>query len=284
MMNYSNKIELLSTLLPSIQRIKGSIIVIKYGGAAMIHDYLTDAVVQDITLLCSLGAKVILVHGGGPEINKWLAKFSIEPKFNNGIRITDPQTMEIVEMVLSGKVNKELVSLINKNNGSAIGLSGKDGNFIIAEPLEPNSNSLVGCVKSIDINLISLLSYHNYIPIISPIASDCLGQSYNINADTVAGEIAGALQASRFVLLTNTPGILTDIKDPATLLSSITVDKISHLVSNGTIFGGMLPKINCCIDALRKGVNSTHIIDGRIPHCLLLDILTSQSVGTTITL
>jgi acetylglutamate kinase len=283
-MNYSDKIQLLSALLPSIQKIRDRTIVIKYGGAAMTHEYLTDAVVQDIILLCSLGAKIILVHGGGPEINKWLEKFRIEPKFNNGIRITDPQTMEIVEMVLSGKVNKQLVSLINKNNGSAIGLSGKDGNFIIAEPLEQNSNSLVGRVKSIDINLISLLSCHNYIPIISPIASDCLGQSYNINADTVAGEIAGALKASRFVLLTNTAGILADIKDPATLFSSITTDRISHLVNNGTISGGMLPKINCCIDALHKGVNSTHIIDGRVPHCLLLDILTSQSVGTTITL
>jgi acetylglutamate kinase len=281
-MNYSHKIKSLAESLPSMPQIQDLSIVIKYGGAAMTDPTLTDRVIKDIILLSSLGATIVLVHGGGPEINHWLSKMDIEPIFHKGIRTTDTRTMEIVEMVLSGKINKNLVSLINANNGRAVGLSGKDGSIILAKPIDRSHDNLVGCVKIINTELITILSNKNYIPIISPIASDELGQSYNINADIVAGEIASALKVERLIILTDTSGILADVKDPTTVIRSINTSGISDLINNGTISGGMLPKINCCLQALSRGVYSTHIIDGRIPHCLLASIFNDQPVGTTI--
>lgn len=274
----------LITILPFLKSYSGKVMVIKYGGAAMKSEEIKKKVLEDILLLYAFGIKPILVHGGGPVINKWLQRYSIEPKFRDGIRVTDVNTMEVVEMVLAGKVNKDLVALLNKNYTCAIGLSGKDGNLISASSLFNVVDNFVGKVDSINTEILTLLLNAGYIPVISSIASDSTGQSYNINADTAAGAIAKFVNAEKLILLTDASGIMYNINDHNTLIRSLTVTQAGRLIQEHVIFGGMIPKVECCIDALKLGVNSAHIIDGRIEHSILLEILTSNRIGSMLTL
>jgi len=229
-----------------------------------------------------VGLRPILVHGGGPEINSWLDKLGIEPQFKNGLRVTDAATMDVVEMVLVGRVNKEIVSLINQAGGHAVGLCGKDGNLIKARPQGEEGIGFVGEVSSIDTKLVNSLVTNGYIPVISSVAADDTGQAYNINADTVAGELAAALGAEKLILLTDTRGILEDYKDPSTLLPKVDIQQARELIETGVVAGGMIPKVNCCVRSLAQGVKAAHIIDGRIPHALLLEIFTDIGIGSMI--
>ena len=284
MLNNYQRIQVLNEALPLISRLSNRIIVVKYGGSAMKSFDLKNKVLGDVLFLSSLGIKIVLVHGGGPIIDVWLKKCNILPQFINGIRVTDQQTMEIVEMVLIGKVNKDLVTLLNKNKSCAIGLSGKDGNLIMASPLFNNPNNFVGKVENINIEPIKLLLNRDYIPVSASVAAGEDGQSYNINADTVASSIAVALDADKLVMLTDTPGIMSDIHNPNTLLSYLDVAKAESLKEQKVISGGMIPKVNCAINALKSNVGSVHIIDGRVEHALLLEILTNNRLGSMLTL
>ena len=274
----------LENCLPFIHKLRNKIIVIKYGGAAMQSNDLKMQVVKDILFLSSLGIKLILVHGGGPVINNWLKRLSIQPKFENGIRVTDFQTMEIVEMVLAGKINKELVNLINVNDNIGVGLSGKDANLLSASNMFNNSNNLVGKIDSVNTDLLNLLLDNGYIPVIASVASSIDLITYNINADTAAGTIAQALNADKLVLLTDTPGILLDIEDNNSLQKELNINDIHNLCERNIIAGGMIPKVECCITSLRNQVNAAHIIDGRVEHALLFELLTSERIGSKIIL
>jgi acetylglutamate kinase len=282
MIDHFDTIKVFSSLLPSLKMLQKSIIVIKYGGSAMTDVALIHKIIEDIVLLYNLGLKLIIIHGGGPTINFWLNKINIKTLFKDGLRVTDEKTMEIVEMVLCGKVNKELVNLLNINKVKAVGLSGKDGSFIKANAIDDSSSNLVGKIISIDPTLINLLVDNKYLPVIAPIASNLNGRSYNINADIVAGEIASVMHAHKLIILTDTPGILLEPSDPTTLLSCLDTSKVKALIHKNVITGGMLPKVNCCLKAISQGVSSTHIIDGRIPHSLLLNLLTDYPIGSTI--
>lgn len=281
-MDYSDKIELLINFLPSISNLQDKTIVIKYGGAAMTDAKLTQNVVQDLILLSSFGVKIIVVHGGGPEINTWLDKVQIQPKFEKGVRITDHKTMEIVEMVLAGKVNKYLVTLLNTLKAKAVGLCGKDAKILIAEPIDVSLKNKVGKIKEVNTDLLKILLDNQYIPILAPVALDLHGNSYNINADTVAGAIASSLSVDHLLVLTDTPGILRDAKDPSSLITSLRIDDIYDLIDKNIISGGMLPKVDCCINALKAGVKSTSVLDGRLPHSLLMNLLRKETSGSTI--
>jgi len=281
-MNNPSQIESLIGLLPYLKNRVNNKIVIKYGGAAMKNSDLTLKVIEDIALLSLLGFSITVVHGGGPIINKWLKKVSITPQFKDGVRITDSETMEIVQMVLAGKVNKNLVDLFKQYQINAVGLSGQDANLIIPSPCDSSLDNRVANINSLNLGLVNLLLENRYIPIIAPIASDHKGKSYNINADVVAGKIAGCLRANSLIVLTDTPGILKDYNDPSSVLSFLTLSKVDELIKEGCIAGGMLPKVNCCIQALNEGVECTRIIDGRVPNSLLLSILTDTIVGSTI--
>nr|QCI08931.1 acetylglutamate kinase [Wrangelia sp.] len=274
----------LGSLLPFIKKYTGSTIVIKYGGSAMTDLDLCYSLIQDIILLYYLNINIILIHGGGPFINQWLLKLNIQPKFNNGIRITDNQTLELVQMVLLGKVNSDLVSLFNRQDDLAIGLSGNDSNLIIPEPLFSSSNNFVATVKSINSRLLNLLLVNKYIPIIASIASNDQGQMYNINADTIAGYIAAAMKADKLILLTDTPGIMTNINDNSSLIKQITTKDLKKLKADKVIIGGMIPKVNACVTALNNGVQSTHIINGTYKHSLLYELFSDFHVGSTITI
>jgi acetylglutamate kinase len=256
--------------------------IVKYGGAAMKESNLKDKVIRDIVFLSSVGIRPVVVHGGGPEINSWLDKLGIEPQFKDGLRVTDAATMDVVEMVLVGRVNKEIVSLINQAGGSAVGLCGKDGNLIKARPEGREGIGFVGEVNSIDIKLLKSLVNSGYIPVVSSVAADDTGQPYNINADTVAGELAAALEAEKLILLTDTVGILKDYKDPSTILHKLDIKQARELIASGIVGGGMIPKVNCCVRSLAQGVKAAHIIDGRIPHALLLEIFTNDGIGSMI--
>lgn len=272
----------LENCLPFIYELRNKVIVIKYGGAAMKNDHLKFQVVQDILFLSSLGVKVVIVHGGGPTINDWLNRLNIEPKFENGIRMTNFQTMEIVEMVLVGKINKELVNLINTNDNIAVGLSGKDAKLLVASNLFNDSTNLVGKIDKVNTELLNLLLSNNYIPVVASVASSSDLTTYNINADTVASHIARALNAEKLVLLTDTPGLLLDIGNLNSLQKKLNINDVKNLLNRDIISGGMIPKIHCCIDALESKVKSTHIIDGRIEHSLLLELLTQDRIGSQI--
>lgn len=278
----TTRVRILSEALPYIQRFANRTIVIKYGGAAMKDDKLKADVIRDIVVLSCVGVRPIVVHGGGPEINTWLGKLNIAPQFKDGLRVTDADTMDIVEMVLVGRVNKELVSLINRAGTAAVGLCGKDGDLIKARPVGKEGVGFVGEVTAINTSLIETLVKSNYVPVISSVAADANGQAYNINADTVAGEIAAALQAEKFILLTDTPGILQDYQDPSSLIAKLDINKARNLIDRGIVSGGMIPKVNCCVRSLAQGVRAAHIIDGRLPHALLLEILTDQGTGSMI--
>ncbi|AFZ33957.1 N-acetylglutamate kinase [Stanieria cyanosphaera PCC 7437] len=278
----ANRVRVLSEALPYIQKFANRTVVIKYGGAAMKDSTLKDKVIRDIVFLSCVGVRPVVVHGGGPEINSWLDKLGIEPQFKDGLRVTDAATMDVVEMVLVGRVNKELVSLISQAGAVAVGLCGKDGNFIKARPVGQEGIGFVGEVTSVDTRLIKSLVSNGYVPVISSVAADEEGQAYNINADTVAGEIAAALDAEKLILLTDTPGILEDYHDPSTLLTKLDIQKARELIEKGIVSGGMIPKVNCCVRSLAQGVRAAHIIDGRIPHALLLEILTDEGIGSMI--
>lgn len=278
----ATRVQILSEALPYIQQFAGRTVVVKYGGAAMKDSSLKDKVIRDVVFLSCVGVRPVVVHGGGPEINSWLDKLGIEPQFKDGLRVTDAPTMDVVEMVLVGRVNKELVSLINRAGGLAVGLCGKDGNLIKARPEGRQGIGFVGEVSSVDIKLVDSLVKSGYIPVVSSVSADEAGQAYNINADTVAGEIAAALGAEKLILLTDTPGILQDYKDPSTLMAKLDIQQARELMASGVVAGGMIPKVNCCVRSLAQGVRAAHIIDGRIPHALLLEIFTNKGIGSMI--
>jgi acetylglutamate kinase len=278
----ATRVRVLSEALPYIQQFAGRTVVVKYGGAAMKDSTLKDKVIRDIVFLSYVGLRPIVVHGGGPEINSWLDKLGIEPQFRNGLRVTDAATMDVVEMVLVGRVNKEIVSLINRAGGSAVGLCGKDGNLIKARPQGQEGIGFVGEVTNMDVNILEALVKNGYIPVVSSVAADETGQAYNINADTAAGELAAALGAEKLILLTDTPGILKEYKDPSSLLHKLDIQQARELIAQGVVSGGMIPKVNCCVRSLAQGVHAAHIIDGRIPHALLLEIFTDSGIGSMI--
>jgi acetylglutamate kinase len=282
MFDSSDRVQVLSEALPYIQSFAGKTIVVKYGGAAMTDSALKAQVISDIVFMACVGIRPVVVHGGGPEINTWLGKMGIEAKFLNGLRVTDADTMDVVEMVLVGRVNKELASLINQSGGSAVGICGKDANLITARPQGPAEMGFVGEVTSINSSLISTLVENGYIPIVSSVATDEAGQAYNINADTVAGEIAAALGAEKLILLTDTAGILRDYHDPSTIIHELDITQARELIQSGVVSGGMIPKVSCCVRSLAQGVRAAHIIDGRVPHALLLEIFTNSGVGSMI--
>lgn len=279
---------ILAEALPYIKRFHGKTIVVKYGGNAMTDEHLKQCFARDVVLLKLVGMNVVVVHGGGPQIESLLARVGKKGQFVRGMRVTDDETMEIVEMVLGGQVNKDVVNLINQAGGKAVGLTGKDGSFIRAKKLllanEDNSEDLidvgqVGDITQIDPSLIGHLESGGFIPVVAPIGVGKGGETYNINADVVAGKIAEILKAEKLVLLTNTPGVLDRA---GTLITGMTPKQIVDMVADGTLSGGMLPKIDSALDAARNGVKSVHIIDGRVEHALLLEILTDHGVGTMI--
>ena len=280
--NDALRVEVLSEALPYIQRFCGRRVVIKYGGAAMVREDLRDAVFRDVALLASVGVEPVVVHGGGPEINQWLSRLSIEPVFQEGLRVTDPDTMDVVEMVLVGRVNKQIVNGLNRVGGRAVGLSGADGGLVRARVHGDGSLGLVGDVAQVDPAVIVPLLEQGYIPVISSVAPNLEGQPYNINADTVAGELAAALGAEKLILLTDTPGILRDREDSASLIQQLTLSQARDLIDEGIVAGGMVPKTQCCIRALAQGVHAAHILDGRVPHALLLEVFTNSGIGTMV--
>jgi acetylglutamate kinase len=278
----ATRVRVLSEALPYIQAFTGRTIVVKYGGAAMKDGNLKDKVVRDIVFLSCVGVRPIVVHGGGPEINSWLGKLGIEPQFKDGLRVTDADTMDVVEMVLVGRVNKEIVSLVNQAGGNAVGLCGKDGDLIRARHVGAADVGFVGEVSTVNTDLIKTLVDAGYVPVISSVAADDEGQAHNINADTVAGEIAAALEAEKLILLTDTAGILHDYKDPSTLYEKLDIQQARQLIEDGIVAGGMIPKVQCCVRSLAQGVKAAHIVDGRVPHALLLEILTNSGIGSMI--
>ena len=284
-----NIASVLSEALPYIQRFAGKTMVIKYGGNAMVDDNLKQGFARDIVLMKLVGLNPVVVHGGGPQIGKMLASLGKKSEFVNGMRVTDSETMDVVEMVLGGLVNKEIVSLINRQGGKAVGLTGKDGDLIHARKLtfekqDPSMSAPeiidighVGEVASIDVRVVQMLVDNNFIPVIAPIGVGEDGQSYNINADLVAGKLATALNAEKLILLTNTKGVLDQNEQ---LLTGLRAEQVDKLISEGVIHGGMLPKVQCALDALRSGVHTAQIIDGRVEHAVLLEVLTTDGVGT----
>jgi len=275
-------VSVLSEALPYIQRFAGRRIVVKYGGAAMVGEDLREAVFRDLALLACVGVQPVVVHGGGPEINQWLGRLAIEPQFRDGLRITDADTMDVVEMVLIGRVNKQIVNGINRVGGRAVGLAGCDGGLLEARPWGNGSHGLVGDVAGVNPQVLDPLLDHGYIPVISSVAPSEEGESHNINADTVAGELAAALQAEKLILLTDTPGILVDRDDPRSLVRQLTLPEARRLIADGVVNGGMTPKTECCIRALAQGVRAAHIVDGRVPHALLLEVFTNAGIGTMV--
>lgn len=278
----ATRVRVLSEALPYIQQFAGRTVVVKYGGAAMKDSSLKEKVIRDVVFMACVGLRPVVVHGGGPEINTWLDKLGIEPQFKNGLRVTDAATMDVVEMVLVGRVNKELVALINQAGGSAVGLCGKDANLITARPADQEGVGFVGEVANVNIQILESLVSSGHIPVVSSVAADETGQAYNINADTVAGELAAALGAEKMILLTDTAGILKDYKDIATLIPKLDIGEARKLIETGIVSGGMIPKVNCCVRSLAQGVRAAHIIDGRIPHALLLEIFTDAGIGSMI--
>ncbi|MCQ2508216.1 MAG: acetylglutamate kinase [Dorea sp.] len=283
MEKYLDKAQVLIEALPYIQRFNRKIIVVKYGGSAMVDENLKAQVIQDVTLLKLVGFKPIIVHGGGKEISRWVSKVGMEPKFINGLRVTDEPTMELVEMVL-GKVNKSLVQLVEGLGVRAIGISGKDGKLLTVQKKLSNGEDIgfVGEVTEVNAKVLYDLLEKDFLPIVCPVGLDDDNQTYNINADDAACAIAKAVGAEKLAFLTDIEGVYKDPKDPSTLISELTVSEAHALMDDGYIGGGMLPKLNNCIDAIENGVQRVHILDGRIPHCVLLEIFTNKGIGTAI--
>lgn len=270
--------------LPYIQKYNNKIVVVKYGGNAMTNDDLKQAVMSDIVLLSLVGVKVVLVHGGGPEINDMLKRLNIESKFIGGLRYTDKETIDVVKMVLAGKVNKELVALLAANGGSAVGLCGLDGKMLMAEKLKAEQDlGFVGEITEVNTKVITDSLDNGYVPVIATVASTEDGQTMNINADTAASRIAAELGAENLILMTDIAGLLKDKDDPSTLIPSVNVSDVPFMKRQGIISGGMIPKIDCCVEAVRRGVRKTSIIDGRVPHSILIELLSSEGIGTQFT-
>lgn len=282
--HFSNfdRAEVLTQALPYIKRYNGKIVVIKYGGNAMINDQLKEQVMEDIVLLWLIGIKVVLVHGGGPEISDIMGRLGKKSEFLNGLRVTDSETMDIVQMVLAGKVNKTLVNLLEMKGGKAMGISGMDGRLIEAK-VKDERLGYVGTITNININPVSDLLEKGYIPVVSTIGCDSEGNTYNINGDTAAAYIAGAIGAERLIMMTDIAGILRDKDDSTTLIPEISVSEARALYKSGVISGGMIPKVDCCIESLRRGVKNVIIMDGRVPHSILMELLTDEGVGTMVT-
>ncbi len=277
--NNAQRAQILTEALPYIQKYSGKIVVVKYGGNAMIDDELKSAVMHDIVLMSLIGVKVVLVHGGGPEISGMLKKIGKESVFVDGLRVTDAETVEIVQMVLAGKTNKDLVNLIGTVGGKAVGLCGLDGQMICAERLD-DVHGYVGEITNVDTTPILDLLEKGYIPVISTVGCDSEGNVYNINADTAAARIAGELKAESFISMTDISGLMRDKDDPDSLIRKINVSEATLLIKNGAIQGGMIPKVECCVQAIREGVQKVFIIDGRIPHAILIETLTDEGIGT----
>ena len=278
----AERAEVLTAALPYIKRYNGRIVVVKYGGNAMVNEELKKQVMEDIVLLWLIGVKVVLVHGGGPEISEMMDKLGKKPEFVNGLRVTDKETIDIVQMVLAGKINKTLVNLLEMQGGRAMGISGVDGRLIEAEMRAPELG-YVGSIVDIHISPVLDLLEKNYIPVVSTVGCDKDGNTYNINGDTAAAYIAGALGAERLIMMTDIAGVLYDRDDPATLIPRITVEEAGKLKSDGVISGGMIPKIDCCVEAIGKGVKNVVIMDGRVPHSILMELLTNEGAGTMVT-
>ena len=277
----AERAEVLTAALPYIKKYSGKIVVIKYGGNAMVNEQLKQQVMEDIALLWLIGVKVVLVHGGGPEISQTMKKLGKEAVFVDGLRVTDRETVDIVQMVLAGKINKTLVNLIQMKGGHAVGLSGIDGGIIEAK-MKNEALGYVGEITKIRTQPITDLLEKNYIPVISTVASDRQGNTYNINGDTAAAYIAGALGAERLIMMTDIAGILKDKDDPSTLIPVVTVEEAKQLQEDGIVSGGMIPKVECCIEALEHGVKHVVIMDGRIPHSILMELLTDEGAGTMV--
>ena len=281
--HFSNaqRAEVLTQALPHIQRYNGKIVVVKYGGNAMINEQLKQQVMEDLVLLNLVGVKVVLVHGGGPEINELMQRLGKKPEFVDGLRVTDKETVDIVQMVLAGKVNKSLVNLLEMKGGTAMGLSGMDAHLIEAK-MKDERLGYVGSITKVNIDPVVDLLEKGYIPVISTIGCDSKGNAYNINGDTAAAFIAGALGAERLIMMTDIAGILRDKDDPTTLIPSITIEEAEELFEQGVISGGMIPKVDCCIEALHRGVKNVIIMDGRVPHSILMELLTDEGAGTMV--
>lgn len=281
--HFSNaqRAEVLTQALPYIKCYNGKTVVVKYGGNAMVNEHLKEQVMQDVVLLWLIGVKVVLVHGGGPEINEMMDKLGKKPQFIDGLRVTDKETVDIVQMVLAGKVNKSLVTHLESKGGNAMGISGIDGGLIKAT-IKDEKLGYVGKITDVNVTPINDLLGKGYIPVISTIASDENGNVYNINGDTAAARIAGALNAERLIMMTDIAGILKDKDDPSTLIPHITIEEARELKKQGVISGGMIPKVDCCIDAIAHGVKNVVIMDGRVPHSILMEILTNEGAGTMV--
>lgn len=280
-MEVSNRAQVLVQAMPYIQKYAGKTVVVKYGGNAMINEELKSAVMSDIVLLQLVGVNVVLVHGGGPEINAMLKKTGKESKFVNGMRVTDEETIDIVQMVLAGKVNKSLANQLNLSGGKAIGLCGLDGNLLKAEKQTKNGDiGFVGDITDVDVTVINDVINSGYIPVIATVAGGSKGEVYNINADIAAAAIAAKLNAQKLILMTDVRGLLRDKDDEDTLISVVNVSEVPRLKNEGIISGGMIPKIDCCVEAVRQGVDRAHILDGRIPHSILIELFSDEGIGT----
>lgn len=283
-LSFSNaqRAEVLTQALPNIRHYNGKIVVVKYGGNAMVNEHLKEQVMEDIVLLSLIGVKVVLVHGGGPEINEIMGKLGKKPEFVDGLRVTDKETVDIVQMVLAGKVNKTLVNLLEMKGGKAMGISGMDGHLIEAKTKNERLG-YVGEIVHIHIKPVLDLLEKGYIPVISTLGCDRDGNTYNINGDTAAAYIAGALGAERLIMMTDIAGVLRDKDDISTLIPQMTISEAKQLHDEGVISGGMIPKVDCCIEAIHKGVKTVVIMDGRVPHSILMELLTDEGAGTMVT-
>lgn len=277
----AQRAEVLTQALPYIKRYNGKIVVVKYGGNAMINEKLKQQVMEDIVLLWLIGVKIVLVHGGGPEISDLMTRLGKKAEFVDGLRVTDKETVDIVQMVLAGKVNKTLVNLLEMKGGRAMGISGMDGRLIEAE-IKDERLGYVGKITNVNITPINDLLEKGYIPVVSTVGCDRQGNSFNINGDTAAAFIAGALKAERLIMMTDIAGILQDRDDPSTLIPDVTIDEAEKLKAEGVVSGGMVPKVDCCVQALKKGVENVVIMDGRVPHSILMEILTDEGAGTMV--
>jgi len=282
MKKYIEKAKILIEALPYIKEFNGITVVIKYGGSALINEEIKNTVIQDIALMKYVGFKPVVVHGGGPDINSMLDRLSIESNFVNGLRVTDVDTMEVVEMVLAGKINKAITMELSQHGINAAGISGRDGRMLQVEKLTPGGRDIgrVGRVTQVDTNLIKTLIDKDFVPVISPIGFDDEGTSYNINADYAAVSVAGALAAEKLVFLTDVAGVMKDVSDAGSLISRLSAAKAQELLGKGDISGGMIPKVECCLAGLSAGVKQVHILDGGVEHCLILEIFTKDGIGT----
>lgn len=284
MQNYIDKAKVLTEALPYIKEFNGITVVIKYGGSALINEVVKDTLIKDIALMKYVGFKPVVVHGGGKDINKMLEKLGKESEFKNGLRVTDSETMDVVQMMLAGKLNKELATALCLQGINAVGICGKDSGTLKVKKLMPNGDDIgyVGEITEVDTTLIRTLIENDFVPVISPIGVDENGMSYNINADYAAVAVAGALNAEKLEFVTDVAGILKDVEDPSSVISVIHVDEVRKMIETGIISGGMIPKVECCIKGVEAGVPNVHILDGRIEHCLLLETFTKKGIGTLI--